>query len=151
MALPDREFMVDRFFFFLGMSFHWILVSMVSGEKSAISLNDDDLYKISHFFLAAFKIPSWFLFLTVRWRCMFGSPEFFLFEIYWATRMKLMLFIKFWKFSAISFSTIFCPYLSIHSFWDFHSSHVKNFDCVPQVSEDLFIFLFSLSFFFQIG
>lgn len=51
---------------------------MVSEEKPAIILNDDNLYKISHFFLAAFKIPSWFLFLDSLMKMyMFGSSDFF--------------------------------------------------------------------------
>ena len=64
MALPEIEFLVNRFISFsaLNLLSHCLPDSMISDGKFAIYLSEDALYVTNNFFFATFKIPS-FLFL----------------------------------------------------------------------------------------
>lgn len=92
------------------------LTSMVSDEKSAVTLIDDPLYTIDHFFLAALKILSLaFSGLSMMYQ-VWISFEFILRGVHWASWMcRFMFSIKYGKFWSLFIETFLSSPFSIYS------------------------------------
>lgn len=119
------------------MSSHWLLVSIVSDEKSTVNFIEDSLYVISHPSLAALKILCLCL-LTAELCYVLTWMSFHLFYLQFTELLEcvdLTFFIKFRTFSSITSSYIF-PLFS------------PLFLGFPQVSGTLFIFPYSFFFLF---
>lgn len=89
---------------------------MVSDEKSAVTLIDDPLYTIDHFFLAALKILSLaFSGLSMMYQ-VWISFEFILRGVHWASWMcRFMFSIKYGKFWSLFIETFLSSPFSIYS------------------------------------
>lgn len=122
------------------MSFHCLLDSIVSDEKSATKALLLSCMWWVIFFLLLSRVSS---FGFQQFDYNVSRYVFFVFILlvvcwaFWVCRLMFFL-ITFWKFSAIMSSNSFFLFLSpFHS----HYTCVDSLDVVPQVSEPQFIFL----------
>lgn len=93
----------------LKMASSWILVPIISDEKSTINLIEHDLY-LSLFSLASFKIPSLALAFYSLWHLVVNLFKFILLGICWASWICwFMFFIKFGNFQPLLLQILFPP------------------------------------------